>query len=416
MAPSAGTTGVPSIYGDDGDSRGVWGSTRELHLKVGAHLRESRAARSDERYKNFVAYARRREEEREDAPDRGRGGEGAEGGAEGASSSNARNGARPGRGEEPPSGDPTSPGTGRRETRQQKSPNDASASPASVNARRAPLGPPVRVGGGYKRDDTSFVDDDAPVDPRERRMPKPEPPRRWEEIALETRDASASHSAARAPAEVDEDPTLLMLKAVEKAALDLGVKRTGVWTALGKPYAVEGPPTVTPPANPRAAFPQKTKHPDDVAEAVARRREEARAGIRATFSGKFANGRSEEPDDAMDAEDDEEVEVDAREKTGSPKARDGAESERGDALGLSSRNRVIARKSRPETPLRDVLFSSLGFGSSETDAVTAADADAARIDPRAAYRERKAKGRFDRGALEASAARVRLAKHGGIPR
>ena len=49
MAPSAGTTGVPSIYGDDGDSRGVWGSTRELHLKVGAHLRESRAARSDER-------------------------------------------------------------------------------------------------------------------------------------------------------------------------------------------------------------------------------------------------------------------------------------------------------------------------------------------------------------------------------
>jgi hypothetical protein len=198
--------------------------------------------------------------------------------------------------------------------------------------------------------------------------------------------------------------------------LDLGVKRTGVWTALGKPYAVEGPPTVTPPANPRAAFPQKAKHPDDVAQAVARRREEARAGIRATFSGKFANGRSEEPDDAMDAEDDEEVEVDAREKTGSPKARDGAESERGDALGLSSRNRVIARKSRPETPLRDVLFSSLGFGSSETDAVTAADADAARIDPRAAYRERKAKGRFNRGALEASAARVRLAKHGGFPR
>ena len=87
---------MPSIYGDDGDSRGVWGSTRELHLKVGAHLRESRAARSDERYKNFVAYARRREEEREDAPDRGRGGEGAEGGAKGASSSNVRDGARPG--------------------------------------------------------------------------------------------------------------------------------------------------------------------------------------------------------------------------------------------------------------------------------------------------------------------------------
>ena len=75
MAPPAETTGVPSIYGDDGDSRGVWGSTRELHLRVGAHLRESRAARSDERYKTFVAYARRREEEREDAPDRGRGGE-----------------------------------------------------------------------------------------------------------------------------------------------------------------------------------------------------------------------------------------------------------------------------------------------------------------------------------------------------
>ena len=414
MAPSAGTTGVPSIYGDDGDSRGVWGSTRELHLKVGAHLRESRAARSDERYKNFVAYARRREEEREDAPDRGRGGEGAEGGAKGASSSNARDGARPGWGEEPPSGDPTSPGTGRL-ARQLKSPkkNDASASPAaspaSLNARRAPLGPPVRVGGGYKRDDASAVDDDKPVDPRERRMPKPEPTRRWEEIAAETRDASARHSAARAPAEVDEDPTLLMLKAVEKAALDLGVKRTGVWTALGKPYAVEGPPTVTPPANPRAAFPKKTKHPDDVAEAVARRREEARAGIRATFS-SFAGGRSEEPDDAMDAENDE-SEMDAREKTPKTKTRDGAESERGDAFGLSSRNRR-ARKSRPETPLRDVLSSSLGFGSGETDAVTAADADAA-LDPRAAYRERKAKGRFDRGALEASAARVRRAKHGG---
>ena len=101
MAPPAETTGVPSIYGDDGDSRGVWGSTRELHLKVGAHLRESRAARSDERYKTFVAYARRREEEREDAPDRGRGGEpGGTGGGEAASSANARDGARPG-GEEP---------------------------------------------------------------------------------------------------------------------------------------------------------------------------------------------------------------------------------------------------------------------------------------------------------------------------
>ena len=406
MAPPAETTGVPSIYGDDGDSRGVWGSTRELHLRVGAHLRESRAARSDERYKTFVAYARRREEEREDAPDRGRGGEpGGTGGGEAASSANARDGARPG-GEEPEGAG----GAG--------APDDGHRSRNAPNASaRGALGPPTRVGGGYKRAEAAAVDEDAPLDPRERRMPKPEPPRRWEEVAVESREARARAPGAAAPAEVAEDPTLLMLKAVEKAARDLGVKRTGVWTALGKPYAVEGPPTVTPPANPRAAFPQKTKHPDDVAEAVARRREEARAGIRATFSGKFANGRSEEPDDAMDAEDDEEVEVDAREKTGSPKARDGAESERGDALGLSSRNRVIARKSRPETPLRDVLFSSLGFGSGEPEnAVTAADADAARIDPRAAYRERKAKGRFDRGALEASAARVRLAKHGGFPR
>jgi hypothetical protein len=384
MAPPAETTGVPSIYGDDGDSRGVWGSTRELHLKVGAHLRESRAARSDERYKTFVAYARRREEEREDAPDRGRGGEpGGTGGGEAASSANARDGARPG-GEEPEGAG----GAG--------APDDGHRSRNAPNASaRGALGPPTRVGGGYKRAEAAAVDEDAPLDPRERRMPKPEPPRRWEEVAVESREARARAPGAAAPAEVAEDPTLLMLKAVEKAARDLGVKRTGVWTALGKPYAVEGPPTVTPPANPRAAFPRRARHPDEVADAIARRREAARAGIRARG-------------DRNDEESDDEREF------GSPRAFPDAETHVAAADADSER----VGNERPETPLSDVLSSSLGFGRKGGPSFLAGsrvaeqDADVS-FDARAAYRERKSRGRFDRGALEASAARVRRAKFAG---
>ena len=384
MAPPAETTGVPSIYGDDGDSRGVWGSTRELHLKVGAHLRESRAARSDERYKTFVAYARRREEEREDAPDRGRGGEpGGTGGGEAASSANARDGARPG-GEEPEGAG----GAG--------APDDGHRSRNAPNASaRGALGPPTRVGGGYKRAEAAAVDEDAPLDPRERRMPKPEPPRRWEEVAVESREARARAPGAAAPAEVAEDPTLLMLKAVEKAARDLGVKRTGVWTALGKPYAVEGPPTVTPPANPRAVFPRRARHPDEVADAIARRREAARAGIRAR-----GDRNDEESDDERGF--------------GSPSAFPDAETHVAAADADSER----VGNERPETPLSDVLSSSLGFGRKGGPSFLAGsrvaeqDADVS-FDARAAYRERKSRGRFDRGALEASAARVRRAKFAG---
>ena len=384
MAPPAETTGVPSIYGDDGDSRGVWGSTRELHLKVGAHLRESRAARSDERYKTFVAYARRREEEREDAPDRGRGGEpGGTGGGEAASSANARDGARPGEKEPEGAGGAGAPDDGHR-----------SRNAPNASARGA-LGPPTRVGGGYKRAEAAAVDEDAPLDPRERRMPKPEPPRRWEEVAVESREARARAPGAAAPAEVAEDPTLLMLKAVEKAARDLGVKRTGVWTALGKPYAVEGPPTVTPPANPRAAFPRRARHPDEVADAIARRREAARAGIRA---------RGDRNDEESDGE----------REFGSPRAFPDAETHVAAADADSER----VGNERPETPLSDVLSSSLGFGRKGGPSFLAGsrvaeqDADVS-FDARAAYRERKSRGRFDRGALEASAARVRRAKFAG---
>jgi len=384
MAPPAETTGVPSIYGDDGDSRGVWGSTRELHLKVGAHLRESRAARSDERYKTFVAYARRREEEREDAPDRGRGGEpGGTGGGEAASSASARDGARPGEKEPEGAGGAGAPDDGHR-----------SRNAPNASARGA-LGPPTRVGGGYKRAEAAAVDEDAPLDPRERRMPKPEPPRRWEEVAVESREARARAPGAAAPAEVAEDPTLLMLKAVEKAARDLGVKRTGVWTALGKPYAVEGPPTVTPPANPRAAFPRRARHPDEVADAIARRREAARAGIRA---------RGDRNDEESDGE----------REFGSPRAFPDAETHVAAADADSER----VGNERPETPLSDVLSSSLGFGRKGGPSFLAGsrvaeqDADVS-FDARAAYRERKSRGRFDRGALEASAARVRRAKFAG---
>ena len=216
--------------------------------------------------------------------------------------------------------------------------------------------------------------------------------------------ARARAPDAAAPAEVAEDPTLLMLKAVEKAARDLGVKRTGVWTALGKPYAVEGPPTVTPPANPRAAFPRRARHPDEVADAIARRREAARAGIPI---------RARAPGDWNDEESDDEREF----FSGSPRALTELPETHVAAADADS-ERVGNERKRPETPLSDVLSSSLGFGRKGGPSFLAGsrvaeqDADVS-FDARAAYRERKSRGRFDRSALEASAARVRRAKFAG---
>ena len=80
--------------------------------------------------------------------------------------------------------------------------------------------------------------------------------------------------------------------------------------------------------------------------------------------------------------------------------------------------RVGNERKRPETPLSDVLSSSLGFGRKGGPSFLAGsrvaeqDADVS-FDARAAYRERKSRGRFDRSALEASAARVRRAKFAG---
>ena len=398
MAPPAETTGVPSIYGDDGDSRGVWGSTRELHLRVGAHLRESRAARSDERYKTFVAYARRREEEREDAPDRGRGGEpGGTGGGEAASSANARDGARPG--EEPENAGGAALRTmaivRETKTRRTRPPDPRPGAARSARPRAWAAG----TSGPRRRPWT-----------RTRRWtrasgacPNPSPRgdgRRWP--WNRARRARAPDAFLAAPAEVAEDPTLLMLKAVEKAARDLGVKRTGVWTALGKPYAVEGPPTVTPPANPRAAFPRRARHPDEVADAMARRREAARAGIPIRARGDWND----------DDERDEEREFG---EFGSPRALPQLPETHVAAADADSER---VGNERPETPLSDVLSSSLGFGRKGGPSFLAGsrvaeqDADVS-FDARAAYRERKSRGRFDRGALEASAARVRRAKFAG---
>ena len=59
----------PAIGGGSGgdDPRGVWGTTRELHLKVTAHRKEMREVRDNRLYRDFQAFSRRRDAERERA-------------------------------------------------------------------------------------------------------------------------------------------------------------------------------------------------------------------------------------------------------------------------------------------------------------------------------------------------------------
>ena len=56
----------PAIGGGSGgdDLRGVWGTTRELHLKVTAHRKAMREVRDSRLYRDFQAFSRRRDEDR----------------------------------------------------------------------------------------------------------------------------------------------------------------------------------------------------------------------------------------------------------------------------------------------------------------------------------------------------------------
>ena len=47
------------------DARGVWGTTRDLHLQVAAHTKEMRALREAPEFLNFLAYAKSRDDARE---------------------------------------------------------------------------------------------------------------------------------------------------------------------------------------------------------------------------------------------------------------------------------------------------------------------------------------------------------------
>jgi len=47
------------------DARGVWGTTRDLHLRVAAHTKEMRALREAPEFLNFLAYAKSRDDARE---------------------------------------------------------------------------------------------------------------------------------------------------------------------------------------------------------------------------------------------------------------------------------------------------------------------------------------------------------------
>ena len=362
MAPPP-SGGVPSVIGDDGDMRGVWGSTRDLHLKVGAHLRESRAARSDERYKNFIAYAKRREEEREDAPRAERDVSRGQLQSDAPDENNQKDANR------------ASP------RKQKKADADGSStqikSPTQVNIN------PRRVGGGYKVGDKGVVDDDAPRDPRTKRMPKPEPIQKWRDVALELRNSSSggevgkmnNQSSQSHQDQQDSDPTLLMLRAVEKAAHTLGVRRTGVWTALGKPYAIEGPPTTTPPRDIRSSFPTRTKHPDQVEAEKIQEREDARAGIVSKRKEKWTKTLAHQS------------------------AAEAAE--------------LAEAQQEKDSPLRDILEKQMGFRGEFEEEVIDGMRMPTGLDARQSFKERKFKGRFSREALEASAQRVRQAKHGG---
>ena len=50
------------------DARGVWGTTRDLHLQVAAHTKEMRALREAPEVLNFLAYAKSRDDARARRP------------------------------------------------------------------------------------------------------------------------------------------------------------------------------------------------------------------------------------------------------------------------------------------------------------------------------------------------------------
>ena len=121
------------------DARGVWGTTRDLHLQVAAHTKEMRALREAPEFLNFLAYAKSRDDARE-----------------------------------------------REEAR-----------------RASRRGAPAR-------------DDAGPAPPSN----------------------AASASASAPPAR--EDPLLLLIETVDRAAATRGVPREGVWSEVGKPYRAGG--------------------------------------------------------------------------------------------------------------------------------------------------------------------------------
>ena len=121
------------------DARGVWGTTRDLHLRVAAHTKEMRALREAPEFLNFLAYAKSRDDARE-----------------------------------------------REEAR-----------------RASRRGAPAR-------------DDAGPAPPSN----------------------AASASASAPPAR--EDPLLLLIETVDRAAATRGGPREGVWSEVGKPYRAGG--------------------------------------------------------------------------------------------------------------------------------------------------------------------------------
>ena len=121
------------------DARGVWGTTRDLHLRVAAHTKEMRALREAPEFLNFLAYAKSRDDARE-----------------------------------------------REEAR-----------------RASRRGAPAR-------------DDAGPAPPSN----------------------AASAPASAPPAR--EDPLLLLIETVDRAAATRGVPREGVWSEVGKPYRAGG--------------------------------------------------------------------------------------------------------------------------------------------------------------------------------
>ena len=393
MAPPAETTGVPSIYGDDGDSRGVWGSTRELHLRVGAHLRESRAARSDERYKTFVAYARRREEEREDAPDRDAAGNRAERAEARRRRPRTRATARdPGGGTRKRrrrrrSGRWPSFAKQKRAERVRPIPGRARrARPAHARGRRVQAG----RGGGRGRGRAA-----GPA--RAAHRPKPEP-RGDGGGGRESREARARAPDAfwRRRRRLPRTPRCSCSKRWRR--------RRGTWASSGRasgrrwgnPTPWRGPDR-TPPANPRAAFPRRARHPDEVADAWrgaggARRDPDPRGATGTTMTNAMRNANL----------------ANLARRVRFPASRGSRrlmpfEPRRERTTGDAPERRafLVARVRHERRALLPGGLASGGAGRGRL-------LRRARGVPRAEIR-----GRFDRGALEASAARVRRAKFAG---